>query len=184
VHTVHRPIPWRPIAWSAALALLAVPLVAGAPWTPRDYGFAAVLLGVAGGAVELGVRASGQMAYRAGALVAVAAAFLLVWINAAVGLFGSEENDANAIFGTVLLVAIGGTLLARLRAAGVARAMRAAAAAQASIGVIGWGTGWAAPEEAAVTTVLFGTLWWIAAALFARAARQSVAQSRTASPSI
>ena len=176
------------LGWSAAAALLAVPFVAGAPWTPADYVFAAVMLGVAGGAIELGQRASTGLAYRAGTLVAVAAAFQLVWINAAVGFFGSEDNDVNAVFGLVLLVAVGGTLLARLRPRGVARAMVAAAATQLAIGLTGLAAGWATPGPVGVRTTLCGTaffcvLWLASAALFARAARQS-AQSRTASPSI
>lgn len=176
------------LGWSAAAALLAVPFVAGAPWTPADYVFAAVMLGVAGGAIELGQRASTGLAYRAGALIAVAAAFMLVWINAAVGFFGSEDNDVNAVFGLVLLVAVGGTLLARLRASGVARAMAAAAITQLAIGLTGLAAGWATPGPIGVRTTLGGTgffcaLWLASAALFARAARQS-AQSRTASPSI
>ena len=41
------------LGWGAAAALLTVPLIAGAPWSPADYAFAAVMLGVAGGAIEL-----------------------------------------------------------------------------------------------------------------------------------
>ncbi len=180
--------PWRPIGWGAAAALLLLPLVAGAPWTLSDYIFAALLFGIAGGAIELAVRMSSSPPYRLGALVAVAAALLLVWVNAAVGFLGDEDNPANAVFGAVLLVAIGGTLLARLRAAGCARAMLAAAAVQLLAGVTGWSMGWAAPggqgiHEVVLGTTLFCTLWLVAAALFARAARQS-AQRRTASPSI
>lgn len=176
------------LGWAAAGTLLAVPFLAGAPWSPADYAFAAVMLGVAGGAIELGHRASTGLAYRAATLIAVAAAFLLVWINAAVGFFGSEDNDVNAVFALVLLVAVGGTLLARLRARGVARAMVAAAATQLLIGLIGLAAGWAVPGPVGVRVTLGGTaffcvLWLASAALFARAARQS-AQSRTASPSI
>lgn len=176
------------LGWGAAAALLAVPFLAGAPWSPADYVFAAVMLGVAGGAIELGHRASTGLAYRGGTVIAVAAAFLLVWINAAVGFFGSEDNDVNAIFGLVLLVAIGGTLLARLRAHGVAKAMAATAAVQLLIGLTGLAAGWAAPGVTGIRQTLGGTaffcvLWLASAALFARAARQS-AQSRTASPSI
>ncbi len=175
----------RLLGWAAAAALLAVPFIAGAPWTPADYAFAAVLLGIAGGAIEIGARFSASLAYRAGTLVAVAAAFLIVWVNAAVGFFGSEDNDVNIVFGLVLLVAIGGTLLARLRASGVAKAMLAAALTQLLVGLTGLLAGWATPGVGPVLggTAFFCLLWLAAAALFARAARQS-AQSRTASPSI
>ncbi|KQM62243.1 MULTISPECIES: hypothetical protein [unclassified Sphingomonas] len=176
------------LGWAGAAALLAVPFLAGAPWSPADYVLAAVMLGIAGGAIELGHRASTGLAYRMGTVIAVAAAFLLVWINLAVGFFGSEDNAVNAVFGLVLLVAVGGTLLARLRAGGVARAMTAAAATQLAIGVTGIAAGWAGPGIFGVRQTLGGTaffciLWLTSAALFAGAARQS-AQSRTASPSI
>ncbi len=183
-----RSINLRLLGWAGAAALLAVPLLARAPWTPADYVFAAVLLGAAGGAIELGSRMSRDVSYRAGTLVAVAAAALLLWVNAAVGIFGSEDNDANVIFGVVLLVAVGGTLLARLRAAGVARAMRAAAVTQLMVGIAGWSAGWTSPGtaglyEAMISTTVFGAMWLTAAALFDRAAGAS-AHSRTASPSI
>lgn len=176
------------LGWAGGAALLAVPFLAGAPWSPADYVLAAVMLGIAGGAIELGQRASTGPSYRAATVIAVAAAFLLVWINAAVGFFGSEDNDVNAVFGLVLLVAVGGTLLARLRAHGVARAMAAAAGTQLLVGLTGLAAGWAAPGMVGVRQTLGGTaffcvLWLASAALFARAARQS-AQSRTASPSI
>ncbi len=176
------------LGWAGAAALLAVPLLAGAPWTPSDYAFAAVLLGAAGGAIELGGRISRNVSYRAGTLVAVAVAVLLLWVNAAVGIFGSEDNDANALFGIVLLVAVAGSLIARLRAAGIARAMRAAAATQLMVGITGWRAGWTSPGaaglyEATISTTVFGALWLAAAASFDRAAGAS-AHSRTARPSI
>lgn len=175
------------LGWGAAAALLGLPFVIGAPWSSADYVFTAVMLGVAGGAIELGHRASTGLAYRAATLIAVAAAFLLVWINAAVGFFGSEDNDVNAVFGLVLLVAVGGTLLARLRARGVARAIAAAAAMQLAVGLTGLAAGWAAPGITGVRQTLGGTaffcaLWLTSAALFARAARRSD-ECRTATPS-
>ncbi|MDJ0277839.1 hypothetical protein QLH51_13630 [Sphingomonas sp. 2R-10] len=183
-----RSISPRLLGWGTAAGLLAFAFLVGAPWTPADYAFAAILLAVAGGAIEVGAWASAGLAFRGGTVIAVVAAFLLVWINLAVGFFGSEDNDVNAIFGLVLLVAIGGTLLARLRAAGVARAMAAAAATQLLVGLAGLAAGWAAPGMTGIRQTLGGTaffclLWLASAALFARAARQS-AQSRTASPSI
>ncbi|PZO77825.1 MAG: hypothetical protein DI632_07810 [Sphingomonas hengshuiensis] len=183
-----RSISPRLLGWGAAAALLALPLVAGAPWTPADYAFAAGMLGIAGGAIEIGARASTSLAYRGGTAIAVVAAFLVLWVNAAVGFFGSEDNDVNAIFGLTVLVAVVGTLLAGLRARGVAWAMLAAAATQLLVGLTGLAAGWAAPGLAGIRQTLGGTaffcvLWLASAALFARAARQS-AQSRTASPSI
>jgi hypothetical protein len=170
------------------LLLMALPALLGAPWTLSDYGFAGLLFALAGGAVELGLLASSNIAYRLGTMVAVVTAFLLIWVNAAVGFLGNEANPANAVFGIVLLVALSGAVLARFAAHGMARAMAAAAIAQALAGIIGWNLGWASPGKAglyevALGTGIFCTLWAISAALFVRAARQS-AQRRTASPSI
>lgn len=170
-----RSISPRLLGWGAAAALLALPLVAGAPWTPADYAFAAGMLGIAGGAIEIGARASTSLAYRGGTAIAVVAAFLVLWVNAAVGFFGSEDNDVNAIFGLTVLVAVVGTLLAGLRARGVAWAMLAAAATQLLVGLTGLAAGWAAPGLAGIRQTLGGTaffcvLWLASAALFARAA--------------
>ncbi|PXA98308.1 hypothetical protein DMC47_09265 [Nostoc sp. 3335mG] len=176
------------LGWGGALSLLALPALFGAPWTLSDYGFAAILCALAGGAIELGLLAATNIAYRLGTMVAVVAAFLLIWVNAAVGFLGNEDNPANAVFGFVLLFALGGAVLARFAARGMARAMTATAIAQLLAGVVGWSLGWASPGtngvyEVTIGTGLFCGLWLISAALFARAARQST-HSRTASPSI
>ncbi len=186
--SARRAFPWRPIGWGSLAGLLLLPWVAGAPWTPLDYGFAAVLFGTLGGMIELTVRASAVPAYRAGAITAVGTAFALVWINAAVGLLGDEGNPANTVFLIVLALATFGAVLVRFRSSAMVRVMQATAVAQLLAGVTGWSLGWAAPGgrgiyEVGVGTALFCTLWLIAAACFARAARHA-AQSRTASPSI
>lgn len=71
--------PWRVIGWGGAAGVLLLPWFADAPWTLFDFLLAGVLVGAAGLLTELTVRASGDIAYRAGAGVAVAAAaaFLL-----------------------------------------------------------------------------------------------------------
>jgi hypothetical protein len=169
---------WRMVGWSIPLLLLALPLVAQAPWTLFDYIFMAALLGIAGLLVELGVKLSaGSIAYRIGAGIAVLACFLLVWVNGAVGLLGDEGNPANLMFGGVIAVAAIGAAMARFRPVGMARAMVAAAAAQVLAGAVGLGAGWASPGydglyEVVLGTTLFGGLWLVAAALFAQAQRE------------
>ena len=86
--------------------------------------------------MELGVRMSGKIAYRAGFGIAVLAAFLLVWVNLAVGIIGAEDNPANLMYAGVLAVGGIGAFMARFRPAGMARAMFAAAAAVAVVGAI------------------------------------------------
>jgi hypothetical protein len=78
---------------------------------------------------------TGNIAYRAGVGVSVGAAFVLVLINLAVGIIGSEGNPANLFFGGVPAVGILGALIVRFRAHGMACALAATALAQAMVGL-------------------------------------------------
>ena len=133
--------PWRIMGWSFAAGLLLLPLVAmrftdEVQWTAFDFAFAATIIGGVGMVFELAVRRSRDHAYRAGVGIALAAAFLLVWINGAVGIIGDEDNPLNLLYGVVLLVALAGAIGAGFRSPGMARAMLAAAAASLLVGVI------------------------------------------------
>lgn len=164
--------PWRAAMWAAALALLLLPWVAmqftaEVDWTPGDFTIFGVMLLGACGAMELGARMNGHLAYRTGVAVAVAAGFLLVWVNLAVGIVGSEHNPANLMFAGVLLVPAIGALAARFRAPGMVRALTATAAAQAiAAGAVLWlGHGYEA-----LLTCFFVALWAVSALLFRWAA--------------
>jgi hypothetical protein len=169
---------WWAVGWSIPPLLLAIPLIAQAPWTLFDYIFAAVLFGAAGLLVEWGVKYfQGSTAYRIGAGAAVLSAFLLIWVNGAVGFLDDEDNPANLMFGGVIAVAAIGALLGRFQPAGMARAMAAAAIAQLLAGVTGLGAGWASPGydglyEVVMGTAFFGGLWLVSAALFRKAQRE------------
>lgn len=171
-----RGVPWRILGWGAAALLLVLPLVAGAPWTASDFVFMGLLLGGVGLAFELIVRRSGSLAYRAGAALALLAAFLTVWVNGAVGMIGSEDNPYNLLFLGVLLVALAGAILARLEPAGMARAMVAAAIAQAAAGAFGLAT----DVRGGVLSMAFAGLWLLAAALFWNAGRPARAHGHGA----
>jgi hypothetical protein len=75
-------------------------------------------------------------AYRFAVGVALAATLILVWMNLAVGIIGSEDNPANLLYVGVLAVGIVGALVARFRPHGMARALLAAALAQVLVPVI------------------------------------------------
>ena len=64
------------------------------------------------------------------------AAFLLVWINLAVGIIGEPDEVANLMYIGVLAVGIAGAFVARFRQQEMARALLATAFAQASVAVI------------------------------------------------
>jgi hypothetical protein len=166
--------PWRILGWGGAAGLLLIPRLGHWPWTLFDYVFMAMLLAAAGLVLELAAWASRSLAYRVGAGLAAACAFLLVWINGAVGVFGDEGNPANLMFAGVIAVAAVGAALARFRAAGMARAMGAAALAQLLVAVTGPLAGLASPGveglREAVLAAGFAVLWLGAAGLFRRAA--------------
>lgn len=131
--------PWRKAAWSGAVLILLLPLVAmqltdEVEWTLGDFIFAAILLFGSLGAFELIARMTADAVYRAGAGVAILALFLLTWSNAAVGITDSEA-DFYIFFG-VPAVAIIGAAIARFRPHGMSMAMLATALVQASIAVI------------------------------------------------
>lgn len=166
-------IPWRIIGWSIPALLLLLPLVAmqftqEVNWTRSDFVVAAVLFGSVGLAFELIVRTSSSLAYRAGAALAVFAAFLTIWVNGAVGMIGSEGNPYNLLFGGVLTLALTGAIVARFEPAGMARAMVAAAIAQAAVAAFGLSI----DVLGGVLSLAFAAPWLLAAALFAKAARE------------
>lgn len=164
-------LPWRVIGWSIPALLLLLPLVAmqfttEVNWDGPDFIFAGVLFGSVGVAFELIVRKSRSLSYRSGAALAVITAFLTVWVNAAVGMIGSEDNPLNLLFGGVLLVALTGAILARFDPAGMMRAMVVTAIAQTVAGAVGLSS----DERGAVLSMGFAGLWLLAAALFRNAA--------------
>src|SRR5688572_14590172 len=109
---------WRIALWGTAALILLLPLVAmqfthEVVWDETDFIVFGAMLAVACGTFELAARMTGNILYRAGVGVAVAAAFILVWINLAVGIIGSEDNPANLMYGGVLAVAIAGAKIGR-----------------------------------------------------------------------
>ena len=174
------PIPWRALGWGFAVGLLAIPFVAmqftrEVNWTASDFVFAGVVIGGTGLLFELLIRRSNRRAYRLGGAMALLATFLLVWINAAVGIIGSEDNPANLMFLGVIVVAFAGAALARLRPAGMARAMAVAAAAELAVGLVALVFGLGAnepPGEFGVQMLngFFLALWLGSAWLFRKAA--------------
>jgi len=177
----------RPFIWGGAAVLLLLPAIAmrlgadGVDWDAADFIVMGAMLGIACSLYELATWLSGNMAYRAGFGLAVLTGFLTVWVNLAVGMYGSEGNALNLMFGGVLLVAAAGALLAGFRPRGMAVAMGATAAAQLLAAGIGLVVGLAAgTDEAggpplareAFLTACFSLPWLASSQLFRMAARR------------
>ncbi|NBB87032.1 MAG: hypothetical protein GVY12_12570 [Bacteroidetes bacterium] len=182
---------WRVVAWTVAALLLLLPLVAmqftdEVHWTLGDFVVAGVLLFGALGVYEGTVRTTGEPAYRAAVGAALAGAFLLIWINGAVGIIGSEDHPANLMYGGVLALAVIGILIARFQPQGMAYALLATALAQALVPVLAlliWKPPMGSAEEfigvagVFVLNGFFVALWLGSAWLFWKAARAGTAPS-------
>ena len=119
----------------ATVFILLVPLLTAPAWNLFDFVFAGALIFGTGLTFVL-VAKAGNSAYRFAFGVALAAAFILVWLTGAVGIIGSEDNNANVMYFGVLAVGIIGAIVARFRPHGMARALFATALAQALVSVI------------------------------------------------
>lgn len=170
-------------AWVTVAALvLLLPLFAmevtdQVVWGVADFAFAGTLLVGTGLAYELVARKAGSLAYRVAVGVALATALLLVWMNLAVGLIGSEDELANLMYIGVLAAGIIGAIIARCEPRGMARALFATALAQASAAVIALTAGMyqypgSSVSEIVGLTGFFAVLWLTSAWLFRRAARE------------
>lgn len=145
----------------------------------------AVLFGI-GLAYELIARRSEKTVYRVAFGVGLAGAFLLFWVNAAVGIIGNEGQPANLLYGVVFVVGFIGSLVARFKSSGMARTLFSAAFAQMIIPVIAfliWPppvTSWA-PSVFGVfmLNTFFATMFAISGLLFRKASdRHEVVANR------
>ena len=157
------------------LPALAMQVTDQVNWSIGDFVLAGALVAGVGATFEVAARMTSDRSYRAAVAVALAAGFLLIWLNGAVGIIGSEDNPANLMFGGVLAVAIVGAVFARFQPGGMARAMIAAAIAQMLVAVIalvaGLGLPASGPLEVLSLNAGFAVLWLTAGWLFRRTVR-------------
>ncbi|NBB74358.1 MAG: hypothetical protein GVY35_11845 [Bacteroidetes bacterium] len=173
--------PWRIAAWIIAAFVLLLPVVAmpftpGVDWTASGFVVAAVLLFGALGAYELAARKADNAAYRAGVGVAIAAALLLTWVNAAVGL---TDSSADGLYLGVIAVGIIGAVIARFRPEGMARALFATALALGVVSILALVAGGVPNDTTSAFEVVGLTGFFVAlfagsAGLFRRAAHGRV----------
>ena len=163
-------------AFILLLPLLAMQITDEVVWDLADFAVAGALLVGTGLMYGLAARKAGNIAYRAAVGVALAAAFILVWMNLAVGIIGTEDDLANLMYVGVLTVGIIGAIIARFRPHEMARALFATALAQALVAVIalifGLGSPWSGPGEILALNGFFVALFLGSALLFRHAVRE------------
>jgi len=169
-------------AFILLLLLLAMQFTDEVVWDLADFAVAGALMFGAGLTYELVARKADNIVYRAAVGVAVAAALILVWVNLAIGLIGSEDDPANLLYVGVLAVGIIGTFIARFRPPGMTRALFATALAQALVALIALAAGLGStgplwPWDILVLNGFFAALWVGSAWLFRNASREQPAAS-------
>ena len=142
--------------------------------------FEFVLLGVfAAGLIYLFMflkaRTPDNQPYKYATGLAILAAILLFWVNNAVGIIGSENNDANMLFFGVLVIGFVGSLIARFKPSGMPYARFVTASAQILVGVTALALGWGAsanmwPKDVIGATVFFTAFWAGSGSLYRNAA--------------
>jgi hypothetical protein len=125
---------------------------------------------------------TGKTAYRSGVGVALAAAFILVWVAGAVGIIGADGDSADLMYVGVLAVGIIGAFIARFQPHGMARALVATALAQALVAVIALAAGMVPAYNSAYEILglngFFVALWIGSARLFRSAAEEQPREGR------
>ena len=149
----------RILVWVGIVALLLlIPLIAmqitsEVKWDFTDFAImGAVLFGI-GFAYELIAHRSVNTKYRTAFGVGLLGAFLLFWVNGAVGIIGHEGQPANLSYGAVFAVGLIGALIARFKARGMATTLFVAAAVQLLVPVCAYFI-WPPPETSWAPSII------------------------------
>jgi hypothetical protein len=165
-----------PVAFILMLPLVAMQVTDQVRWNLADFAVAGALLIGTRLMYELATKKAGNIAHRAAVGVALGAALVLVWLNLAVGLIGTEDDRANLMYVGVLAVGTIGAVIARFQPHGMARALFATALAQALVAatalVFGLGSPVSGPLEILALNGFFVALFVGSALLFRFAARE------------
>ncbi|CAN7252498.1 hypothetical protein LJR143_000976 [Pseudoxanthomonas sp. LjRoot143] len=172
----------RPFAWGGAMLLLLAPWVAmqfthEVAWTGSDFAVFGVMLLTACVAFEMATRVARVPSYLLASLIAIGAAFLLLWANLAVGIVDEPEHAANLLFLGVLAIGAIGSGLVRLQARGMAGVLAAMAVVQMVAGGIAMRMDTQeSPAFVLAFTGLYVVAWLTSALLFRKAAKSSIAE--------
>ena len=117
---------WTKWLWVGAVGLLLVPFIAmrvtsEVNWTLGDFIFAGLMLAALCGLVQLAVRRSSKAIYRWAMALAALGGFAVIWVNLAVGIVASEDNDYNLVFFGIILATIAASAVVRIRAEAMAK---------------------------------------------------------------
>lgn len=173
----------------ATASLLLIPLIAmqftdEVVWTLSDFIFAGGLLFGTGFLYILitrilATKMANSTTYRIAIGFALFTGLFLIWVNAAVGIIGSEDNPINLLYFGVIAVGIISGFFGRFRPQGMTRTMLAMALAQALIGAIALIGGFYQSPPSTIFHIIgvngfFITLFVVAALLFRYTAQEEI----------
>jgi hypothetical protein len=144
-------------------------------WTLFDFAFAGAMLAILSLAAWFLFKGPQSFSYRLGVGIAVAAAIFVVVTTGAVGIVGSEDNDANLLYLGVLAFALIGAAITRFHPRPMTWVLSATALATASIALVAVMLGWGAdgpiwPFDVLGASGLLAVMFAVSAVLFRRAA--------------
>ncbi|WP_425393165.1 hypothetical protein [Ekhidna sp.] len=160
------------------IPLIAMQFTSEINWDFFDFLIMGTALLVIGFAYELIARRSDKIVYRSAFIIGLMGAFLLFWVNGAVGIIGSENQKANLLYGLVLVIGVAGAIIVKFKAAGMSKVLTLTTIVQMlipCIALIVWpppATSWA-PGVFGVflLSAFFAALFFVSAMLFKQAAR-------------
>lgn len=153
-------------------------------WTLSDFIVAGTLLFSTGLTYILVTQKSRPIAYRLAVGFALFTGLLLVWINLAVGLTGSEDDPVNLWYFGVVAVGTAGTIISRFRPAGMVITLFSTALTQALVAVVVLiGGYYPSPPSTAFHIIsingFFTTLFVISALLFSYVDQESLSVAKS-----
>ena len=126
---------------SLLIPFIAMQLTDEINWSFTDFFIMGVVLIGLALVYELIARKSKKTTYRMAFAIGLIGAFLLFWVNGSVGIIGSENQDANLLYGIVFLVGLVGALISRFKAKGMSITLLVASIVQIlvpTISIIFW----------------------------------------------
>jgi hypothetical protein len=126
----------------------------------------------------------GNLSYKLAVGLALITAFLLIWMNLAVGIIGSEDNGANLMFVGIFFIGLIAALNVRFQSLGMSYVMLVMVLLHIIVAVIELifqfgilGPIW--PFDVIGASCLFSILWFASALLFRKAAQVQFAEFET-----
>lgn len=159
------------------IPLIAMQFTTEVNWTFSDFLIAGTGISAAGLCYLFLRERAPNYSYRLASGFAIFSGLLLLWVNGAVGLIGSENNPFNMWYGAVLLTGIAGALMSRFKAEYMSYVMIAMALVQGIITSAALLVGQQYDTVATVPEILgvngfFITLYLVSAFMFLQAHRQ------------